>query len=698
LEQWLPVTAGAPIPSNQDLLRVRARLWATLNNTDRALAHALAIPEAERSVPDLVRIAALRELEGDAETARELLRRAAELDPFDARVAEARLVLLQRIGEPASGEVADIARQLREQIPASDTVRRLFDADQRFAAGQLDDAENQLRTLFSERPADGNVGARLERVWQVRVARAQSGPLDEAERWVEAVAARRPGLSEPTRLLSSLRAARGDVSAAIETVELYREETGSADLDRRLEGLYRASPGRRDDYLALRNSRLSALKLPLNDALEALAELQTSLRDEPLAVTNVVTAAERLVPPYVRFAPSQYRNAGLLVQNLRVETFGGGNEADEPQPYARMVGWAVERGAPLSGQLHLDRVLILADNPGEVEPLAVAIRQAESVLPEIGPALLYQSALVLFDSARGDRAFDLAYRFAFPTPDSFSDIHLRIALEFAGRLGEVGRGRALIERLEAAGLVEQAVEASGVNLDQNGRTRGAAELAYRMASVAYNDRPDDAARFFELALEYDPGHPWTCNDYGYLLLERGNEGDLDRAAELIPIAYEKLPGEDSVTDTAGWLRYRQGVLEDRLDDEGALVEEGAISLLRRAIQLARDQRALDEERLLNDYATLADHLGDALYAAGRFAEARDAWEQAQRQLEQRARAVADQGLALDAATRDELAQEARDEIRKVVNKIRDLALGRRPQIAPTAALAEDERPQPPAGT
>src|SRR5690606_3386055 len=67
----------------------------------------------------------------------------------------------------------------------------------------------------------------------------------------------------------------------------------------------------------------------------------------------------------------------------------------------------------------------------------------------------------------------------------------------------------------------------------------------------------------------------------------------------------------------GWARYRVGILEDTVNANGERIE-GAITLLKRAAASASD---------LGDYV-MYEHLGDALWRAGRRADAVQAWEHA----------------------------------------------------------------------
>src|SRR5690606_1389760 len=104
---------------------------------------------------------------------------------------------------------------------------------------------------------------------------------------------------------------------------------------------------------------------------------------------------------------------------------------------------------------------------------------------------------------------------------------------------------------------------------------------------------------------------------GYMILENG--GDLARADELLTLAFNALPGETSVIDSLGWLRYMQAVFEDERDQEtGRIIRRGAVSLLARAARSAEGRRN----------PTILDHYGDALYRAGRIEQARGAWRAA----------------------------------------------------------------------
>lgn len=106
----------------------------------------------------------------------------------------------------------------------------------------------------------------------------------------------------------------------------------------------------------------------------------------------------------------------------------------------------------------------------------------------------------------------------------------------------------------------------------------------------------------ERAVTMAPEQPVALNYLGYALTERGE--DLDRAQTLLEKAYRLAPGEPSITDSLGWVYFRRG-------DQAR-----ALPLLERA---AKASPANGE---------IVDHLGDVYWTAGRFYEARYAWNAA----------------------------------------------------------------------
>jgi hypothetical protein len=186
--------------------------------------------------------------------------------------------------------------------------------------------------------------------------------------------------------------------------------------------------------------------------------------------------------------------------------------------------------------------------------------------------------------------------------------------------GTPAHARVLIAKAEATGklreLADRVSRQTGTELgDRDPR----ADIAFVLGGFyGAENRTEQADAAYELALEYDSSHPWACNNLGYSLLERG--GDLDRAGRLLERAHATLPGEAAITDSLGWLRYKQGLLEDQRGADGMVSRRGAISLLRAAAMTDRGQRD----------PTILDHLGDALWLGGRADEACRYWEMTER--------------------------------------------------------------------
>jgi tetratricopeptide (TPR) repeat protein len=107
---------------------------------------------------------------------------------------------------------------------------------------------------------------------------------------------------------------------------------------------------------------------------------------------------------------------------------------------------------------------------------------------------------------------------------------------------------------------------------------------------------------FHRALELAPDQPFVLNYLGYAWADMGH--NLDRARQMIQKAAERRPNDGAITDSLGWVEYRQGAVAD------------AVRTLERAVELEPED------------ATINAHLGDAYWAAGRKIEARYQWQRA----------------------------------------------------------------------
>ena len=124
----------------------------------------------------------------------------------------------------------------------------------------------------------------------------------------------------------------------------------------------------------------------------------------------------------------------------------------------------------------------------------------------------------------------------------------------------------------------------------------------RAASLEQADRWTEAKSELETALKLEPENALLLNFLGYGKLERGE--DLDSAEAMIRKASSLRPDDASITDSLGWALFKRGHVNE------------AIETLTRAAAGDPSQSEIHE------------HLGDALYAAGRRIEARFSWQAA----------------------------------------------------------------------
>jgi len=104
-----------------------------------------------------------------------------------------------------------------------------------------------------------------------------------------------------------------------------------------------------------------------------------------------------------------------------------------------------------------------------------------------------------------------------------------------------------------------------------------------------------------LVLSQDPENAAALNALGYTLADQTDR--LDEAEDLIRRAYELVPDDAAITDSMGWVAFKQGRLEE------------AETYLRQAL-------ALDSN------PEIAAHLGEVLWVMGRKDEARAVWNAA----------------------------------------------------------------------
>jgi tetratricopeptide (TPR) repeat protein len=129
-------------------------------------------------------------------------------------------------------------------------------------------------------------------------------------------------------------------------------------------------------------------------------------------------------------------------------------------------------------------------------------------------------------------------------------------------------------------------------------------VIYYSRGIAY-ERTGQWARAeadFNRALELSPDQPSVLNYLGYALADMGR--NLGRARDMIQRAAVRRPNDGAITDSLGWVLFRQGNVAE------------ATKLLERAVGLEPED------------PTITEHLGDAYWATGRKIEAQYQWRRA----------------------------------------------------------------------
>ena len=358
-------------------------------------------------------------------------------------------------------------------------------------------------------------------------------------------------------------------------------------------------------------------------------------------------------------------------------------EPEAAQATLDLLAWGIARGVDLAPGVHELRLLLL---DRENAPVAALQRAAEDAIGQAntragrGPApvnleraFLRRAADMIVERGSPDRAFDWLAMRTLKTSESMQAPALQEWFRLVVVREDAARGRDFINRLRDADRLEEAWSVLRPDPWDGADTGEPAEFAYLLALYTPDNDPGESVAwdYLRLALEYDPAHPWAANDLGYSMLEAGR--DLAEAERLIEIAYAARPDQANIVDSLGWVRYHRGKLEDTVDPETGEAELGAVSLLQRAVALSEP----------DDDGVVHDHLGDALYAAGRTDEAVASWRHAAR--------LANQALSrLRAAGRADgvRSRELSDLAVRAIMKPNAIQIGREPEIEPRLGSQE----------
>lgn len=636
---------------------------------DAAIA-ALAGPAMDGQIYPLVLAAQTALNLGDAVAGERFADAAARVDPLDARVARVQFAVFQAAGPAKQAEAVAYVQALRDRRPSSPVVAALS-AEELVRSGltlasasvwwelmlaEPVDEQPVLGLLNAAREAarrnDTRVAARLEPMLRERAERHRGSPL-------------------ATLALARLLAQQDRAKDALLVLAAAPQSQSVSALR---ESLLRDPLGRPEEADALRRERLLGRRRGIGEALQLAAWCVEGGAPGELSAPAVI----ELIPTDARFTAPQAQAARSIVAAAAGAAEAAPDDTASLARFDDLTAALVRRGVTIDPPVHERRLVALAAGDADVARLTRAVDDTARQHPALRIAAAVRVARLMAGTSRRVDAFAVLRHVAFgPTGAwSWSEEGFDTLLQMLGGLGEVDDARAIIDDAQRGAAMDRAIaRARDIVTPGDGSTPPhPADIAYAAAVLASaSDRVSTAESLYRLALELDPSHAWSANNLGYTLLERDGIAAVEQAAPLLELAIERLPGEASVIDSLGWLRYLQGRLTDPLEaDPSRPASLGAISLLERA---DRDAATAGD----TGDGTLAEHLGDAYAAVGRDDDARAAWRRA---LDAATAAVENmRGLDVPAVLRraaESVAQRARD-------KIAALDAGTRPAITPTPA-------------
>jgi Tfp pilus assembly protein PilF len=608
--------------ADQPNARARARILA-LQQRDREALESLApvldgpAADAGERLEDLLLASQLAVILERPEDAERWLRAAAALDPGDDRALGALLDLYGPGGPRAdTGKQAQVVRELRQEHADGRVLRAARAADM-IRRSAWAPAEREALQLAAEVAGERAPIELLTAIWTGR-SRTSRDAVNDGLQWLDQALQRRP--LEPMLIASKVTLlAAADRS---EDAEIFLRkglaDGGSEDLSRLLERLLRDHLKQPDQANALAQARLENRERVLAESLE-LAEVYVRL-DRPADAAGTALGALR---PELSLLPDQKVRLTIIAAAAGQEVLKlrGANTPDEAaeRQVRPLIDLVAAGGQKLPWAFHEIRLILKAAAPdASADDLIAACELAKRQQTRPGEDPVETVVKVLTQYHRSDVAYKVIQQLLLRPGQDAPELY-KIWYSAIGAGGTASDLKLLVASDEKSEQVPKLVEwlHEQQPADAEG-TNPRAEAAYILGNIfTRHERPEEANRAFELALEYQPNHPWALNNLGYYIADKG--GDLARAEKLLEKASETLPNEPAVLDSLGWLRYKQNFIDDERDATGAVTRRGAVSLLQAAAMTDHGQQD----------PTIMNHLGDALWVAGRKTEAQRFWSLAQ---------------------------------------------------------------------
>lgn len=497
---------------------------------------------------------------------------------------------------------------IREPQRFRETVQRLFElapdsrvyvlgaAEEALSQGRYDDALERLLMLYDHNPHDGQVLELAVSAW------AEADQLDDAVRWLDQRLEERPGNPVLLEKRVAVRLQEERIEDVIDMLrDMVEQQPQNTIAIRLLEMVYRHA-GRMDEALAYGEQRLLS---------------------RPRGVRREVELAA---------------------------IYGGVGQHDEALDRLAWVAGHAEHASLNHLSTAIGVLARIDTNDPRQDALTIALAESAIEQHREPPLQIYGSALrAMSRQGQFDSRFDRFAEHAARHARQASGASVQSALvwrDLAQALIEDGHAYAAARAVRMRLLSDQVLDPQAVNLlgavgiaayaavpdDEQGdeAVTMIAELAERdrlpqlfaiegeptAAEVMFHasgfftwmGRRDAADRLLKEVIRIEDDNGVAMNNIGYGRIERGMSDP--QTIRWIERAYELESDSASVTDTIGWLRYRQGQFEDDAQ------REGAVTLIERAHEIAEEP---SPETL--------DHLGDVYWRLGKRDEAIDAWRE-----------------------------------------------------------------------
>jgi len=600
-----------------------ARVWLAAGDADAAARVLETVVgrgqgEATAGLDALVVAAQAETQRGESARSLGLLARAAEIDPDAPAVADARIALLRPGIATANEEAfAGIVRTMRERDAASPLVRRLVTLDlaQR---GLWRQARIEAAGLMNDRGTPRELIEVLATAWQR--GGDKRAIENDATRLREMLAAR----PESPVLAGHLARALVASGKGVEAEQLLAKQYAITPLDelgRQREGIVRDLLQKPEEAQRLMLARLANRPATFANQAELAQALVRAgaYREAAAALRRVGIARETITPA---------QSAGILnvARLVRAESVGTASVEEqrgalELLDYVREVqgdgAWPADLAAlrvdllcgnaPEDAGAILDAIDVFAQSvsrgagggAGGAGANAATVGKARSD----ATGRVAQRLAAMEDATPLLRLLEELYVRSQPVSDELGAEWIRMSII----RGDAEDNRRLVMFWQDVERLHMSLAALQIPIEWEGDTIEAVrpEFAYLVANALNGQvREAAAAEVYKLALELNPKQGWSGNNYGYMILERG--GDIAEAAKWIEMAHEQLPEEASVMDTIGWLRYKQGQMDDQTLPDGT-VRPGAVTLLERSAAMLGGE----------DNWEILDHLADALWRRNR---------------------------------------------------------------------------------